>query len=1487
VSNRYDDDRDEEGSVRNERVTSHIEKKQLLNAHYIFGDFDDLPPNSEHISKQVRLEDIYDPAELKRKYETELDKQIKITDVPERMQLSSVSFIKPSIEELQEESEWIWKQRKKRDHIQILKDILQSYRNELLEIPFIYTYRKQKYKDTLTKQDLWEISNLDRQWRYMNEQKQRLLEQTAPIIEEYKRFSSIVGDLKSAQSLPELEDYRGFVNFYQALVAAGRGQGLTQKLSAKQIYLEKWVQQRIPELAEKLFLRSWDFADNLIHNQLLCAPPDLKESLSELAKRYSTSQHDENYILKTASKYAAEELSMLPVLRKFVREFYLKYALISTEPTTKGEAELDVFNLSYRVKRIFKRPVTSFYNDLWLDVKDHESRGFIKIKITIDEDRIRELTSRLLSCYILSIESSADEKALQYRVTREETLHKALREYLFPYAEAQVREALTEQSQDFILKKCAEKFKNKLMAGPYRVHNAFNEPLEWAFPETDPGVRVLSFVVDTEVERRPPVQMAAVDQYGVLLGEKLLYNLIFKSIKMLGAEDKQLYDKDIEECKNFIRDYKPDLIVVGANRLEAQSLRDRLRVLIEQKAENNDNASDSGMGHQNKGVWVAWGDPTIPKIYSTTEIAAKQMPDASTLLRMAVSQARLKQDAMSEMLNLWNHTESSNDLFSFVLHPLQKLVNVGKLEETLEQVAVECVNDVGIDINKVVDHPHLTNKLSFICGLGPRKAHDIIMTLKKKGKLETRIELRTLSIPGLGEVVYKNCIGFIKVFDNMGDDRYRDSVDDRLNRDLLGLTRIHPESYFIAKTIATDCIMEGASTKEFNKQHNSIPIEKILKDPSRLNKLSTDKVKEQLDKTNQESSKYLVDFVIQELRHPFKDPRSQHKDLSNEKLFYLLMGETKQSFYDGMLVSATVMRVNPSNSSRLELVRCKLENGVDAIIRPNDIADEYESDPEKKVTENSVIPARIKRITKGPRIEINLTIKKTDLSSHKNWVKLSEEDRKYFHIPESDLENKKMMIEQKRPAHKYYLRRLTHNSFKNLSCSGAIEYLRNKEIGDFIFRPSSKGEDHLTLTYKFYKNTYSHIDIVETNKQPGMNIGQKLFIDREEYESLDEIEARYIMPIIQFANEVAGHRKFVGASSMKVIEEHLTNELQKYPDYINYCFTILSEFPQYVILAYILQKDTIIKEYIRVKAQGYFFHGKFQKSLASLIAWFKQNFSTPEYQRFLRKYNKVPIVTTKNPEVHRKTNEGEWSEIKKDWQNEEDKAKPFPPDNPGINLKDDKANTVYLPKTDYNKYNISSVPRESSHSNYQGQFSTYENKGHRDESRGRDDKYGRKPITCYNCNKEGHMSRNCPEPNSRRGPSYRADTRSEGRRRSRGDVGPRITERHESWGNTERVHPKDVSHEEHSYRQFNTYEEKQRRKECHNCGQEGHIARDCPRSSYQRRDHVRGERRGDRRGNKRSRSRSQEKQPKESWKGKVSSDWEHNEGNKVDDNDQW
>ena len=117
---------------------------------------------------------------------------------------------------------------------------------------------------------------------------------------------------------------------------------------------------------------------------------------------------------------------------------------------------------------------------------------------------------------------------------------------------------------------------------------------------------------------------------------------------------------------------------------------------------------------------------------------------------------------MVEILNLWSFVPSENQALQLNLHPLQKLINQAKLSDALEEINLQCVNSVGVDLNLVIDHDHMHVLLSFISGLGPRKAKKFIQELKSRNtKIYKRIELYEKLY--LGKNCYNSACGFFKI----------------------------------------------------------------------------------------------------------------------------------------------------------------------------------------------------------------------------------------------------------------------------------------------------------------------------------------------------------------------------------------------------------------------------------------------------------------------------------------------------------------------------------------------------------------------------------------------------------------------------------------------------------------------------------------------------------------------------------------------------
>lgn len=155
--------------------------------------------------------------------------------------------------------------------------------------------------------------------------------------------------------------------------------------------------------------------------------------------------------------------------------------------------------------------------------------------------------------------------------------------------------------------------------------------------------------------------------------------------------------------------------------------------------------------------------------------------------------------------------------------------------------------------------------------------------------------------------------------------------------------------------------------------------------------------------------------------------------------------------------------------------------------------------------------------------------------------------------------------------------------------------LQDQSVGEFIFRPSSKGTENITLTWKFYKNNVVHIDIAEHEKAPGATIGSKLQIGSgDTFDNLQEIVERYINPVNRLVVEANKHMKFSECESIQKLEDILMSEKQAESSRIPYRFTILPEYPQYLVLGYI-PRNMLKKEYIKVKPRGYVFHDQFFK----------------------------------------------------------------------------------------------------------------------------------------------------------------------------------------------------------------------------------------------------------------------------------------------------
>lgn len=83
------------------------------------------------------------------------------------------------------------------------------------------------------------------------------------------------------------------------------------------------------------------------------------------------------------------------------------------------------------------------------------------------------------------------------------------------------------------------------------------------------------------------------------------------------------------------------------------------------------------------------------------------------------------------------------------------------------------------------------------------------------------------------------------------------------------------------------------------------------------------------------------------------------------------------------------------------------------------------------------------------------------------------------------------------PPSAYIKRVIAHPSFHNINFKQAEKMMETMDQGDVIIRPSSKGENHLTVTWKVSDGIYQHVDVREEGKENAFSLGATLWINSE------------------------------------------------------------------------------------------------------------------------------------------------------------------------------------------------------------------------------------------------------------------------------------------------------------------------------------------------------------------------------------------------------
>jgi len=299
-------------------------------------------------------------------------------------------------------------------------------------------------------------------------------------------------------------------------------------------------------------------------------------------------------------------------------------------------------------------------------------------------------------------------------------------------------------------------------------------------------------------------------------------------------------------------------------------------------------------------------------VYSASDVAREEFPNEDVTVRGAVSIGRRLADPLAELVKI--------DPKSIGVGQYQHDVDQTKLKAGLDDVVMSCVNSVGVEVNTASKE-----LLSYVSGLGPQLAKNIVEYRNKNGAFKSREELQ--NVPRLGGKAFEQCAGFLRI---------------RNSENPLDSSAVHPESYKIVNQFAKDL---GCNIKD-------LMTSKELRQKLDLKKYITDTV-----------GLPTLNDILSELEKPGRDPREKFEVFSFDDSVH-----TMNDLKVGMTLPGIVTNVTAFGAF--------VDIGVhqDGLVHISHLADKFIKDPNEVVSVAQKVKVTVLEVD-IPRKRIALSMK--------------------------------------------------------------------------------------------------------------------------------------------------------------------------------------------------------------------------------------------------------------------------------------------------------------------------------------------------------------------------------------------------------------------------------------------------------------------------------------------------------------------------------
>jgi uncharacterized protein len=232
---------------------------------------------------------------------------------------------------------------------------------------------------------------------------------------------------------------------------------------------------------------------------------------------------------------------------------------------------------------------------------------------------------------------------------------------------------------------------------------------------------------------------------------------------------------------------------------------------------------------ESAGIQVMMVNESGASVYSASAVAREEFADYDLTVRGAVSIGRRLMDPLAELVKI--------DPKSIGVGQYQHDVDQTALKNKLDDVVRSCVNGVGVEVNTASKQ-----LLTYVSGLGPQLAQNIIEHREKNGPFSSRKELK--DVARMGPKAFEQCAGFLRI---------------RGAANPLDASAVHPERYKVVDQMASAV---------------SSSIEELMKDSSKIAQLNLNQFV-----TDEIGLPTLTD-IADEIKRPGRDPREQFEAFS-------------------------------------------------------------------------------------------------------------------------------------------------------------------------------------------------------------------------------------------------------------------------------------------------------------------------------------------------------------------------------------------------------------------------------------------------------------------------------------------------------------------------------------------------------------------------------------------------------------------------------